>query len=138
MSDRDSADYETKAFFTIRGPTVVPDEITEHMQITPSKTSDDPLNPGAKRRNNDGFWRYKNDESSTLKVRSIESTLKSLLDNSDLKLDRIRSLPKEFEKTFIVTIFSDDRPCFFLSPELMAVLAEIGVSVELSIYAGSD
>ncbi|WOI54414.1 DUF4279 domain-containing protein [Parvularcula sp. LCG005] len=115
MTDRDSADYETQCVLFISSDDLAPDDVTRRLQVTPTRTSNDPIKRGAKRLKNFCFWRYKNPSSVRLEKRPVQTAVEAIIDNPKIDLQKIAALPGKWRKEIVVTIFSDDRPVICLS-----------------------
>ena len=84
------------------------------------------------------FWRYQTEASGTMQRRSVEDVIGSIADNSGLELASLVSLPDDSNSSITITVFSDEWPCFVLSPEMMSVLGKMEIGIEISAYAGHD
>ncbi len=131
--------YELSAHLFIGGFDCTPSEVSERVKVKPVKTSDTPLKRGAKRPEGWKTWSYKNKESDDLSCRTVEEGIESLLIPISGQSDRFASLPDEWVKEIVVTLFTNDSgPRVQLSKSVMSIIQDFGFDLRVALYVICD
>ncbi|WP_084418262.1 DUF4279 domain-containing protein [Henriciella litoralis] len=138
VNKNDSNDYETSSFFSVTAQDLDPNNVTRLLGIQPRKSSNTleqrkkSINPAHR------FWHFSTPESAALKHRSVEDAILALFEKGALNVDLVAQLPATWDKEIIITAFTDERPCFALSPATAALLGKAGILIVISVYAGPE
>lgn len=136
----ESVDYETSAFLFVGGYTsLCVEEITQILDLTPVKTSNDPLKRGAQRPAGWKTWFFYTESTKKFKNRSLEEVVGELLLEIGEKKSNFFNLPTDCEKEIVVTIFPEyGNVSVDFSHDFIKTFGELPVPLRVAVYSGSD
>jgi len=130
----DETEYPARTHVSIRifAPNLLPEEITQNLELTPNRThhqSDYPRNDSKYSAYKHGMWML---NSNIPEDQPLEEHLNSLLTLLEPKKSYIQSLAKHATVDFCCTLYAQNG--FQVSPQLLKRIADLEITFGVTVY----